>query len=86
MKNKIENDPKFKASAFFLMKNLKRLQKIYELKKDDQTYIDNFNNSIQKCKTKQEAQEFIDIHYQEAVGDIKSLETIISEAENEHTK
>lgn len=61
--NKLQ-EKKFKAGYGFLVKNIKKLKFIYLIKKDEVDYINFFNESVANCKTKQEAQDFINEQYE----------------------
>lgn len=61
--NKLQ-EKKFKAGYGFLVKNIKKLKFIYLIKKEEKEYINFFNESVSNCKSKQEAQEFINEQYE----------------------
>lgn len=61
--NKLQ-EKKFKAGYGFLVKNIKKLKFIYLIKKDEVDFINFFNESVANCKTKQEAQDFINEQYE----------------------
>ena len=68
--NKLQQE-KFKASKFFLIKKFKKLKIIYLAMKNNEEYIKGFNDDIAKCKTKEEAQNYIDKEFEAITKDVK---------------
>lgn len=73
---------KYNPGLLFLTKNIKKLKFIYLIKKEETQYITWFNDEMQKMKTKQEAQAFIDEQYNAIVEDIENIKEAYEE-ENE---
>lgn len=80
--NKLQ-EKQFKASKFFLIKNFKKLKYIYLINKDDQCYIEQFNKYIAQCKTKKEAQGYINCQYEYILENIQSIKEAYYYKENE---
>lgn len=75
---------RYNPGLIFLTKNIKKLKFIYLIKKEETQYITWFNDEMQKMKSKQEAQAFIDEQYKIVEEEIESIkEYYESEEENE---
>lgn len=80
MKN-IKNN--YNPGLIFLTKNIKKLKFIYLIKKEETQYITWFNDEMQKMKSKEAAQAFIDEQYQIVNEEIESIKEAYEEEENE---
>lgn len=74
---------KYNPGLIFLTKNIKKLKYIYLIKKEETQYITWFNDEMQKMKSKQEAQAFIDEQYKIVEEEIDSIKEGYEEEENE---
>lgn len=80
--NKLQ-EKKFKAGYGFLIKNIKKLKFIYLIKKDEVDYINFFNESVANCKTKQEAQDFINEQYEIILEEVNAAKQHFEKDEDE---